>query len=42
VHLSVLRNAGLVSSTKEGRSVTYRAERVAVQRLSTFLSEAAK
>lgn len=42
VHLSVLRNAGLVSSTKEGRSVTYRAERGAVQRLATFLSEAAK
>ena len=42
VHLSVLRNAGLVSSTKEGRSVTYRAERGAVERLATFLSEAAK
>lgn len=42
VHLSVLRNAGLVTSTKEGRSVTYRAERGAVQRLATFLSEAAK
>lgn len=42
VHLSVLRNAGLVSSTKEGRSVTYRAEREAMQRLATFLSEAAR
>lgn len=42
VHLSVLRNAGLVSSTKEGRSVTYRAERGALRNLATFLSEAAK
>ena len=42
VHLSVLRNAGLVSSTKEGRSVTYKAERGAVEKLATFLSDAAK
>ena len=41
VHLSVLRNAGLVSSTKEGRSVTYIAEHDALQALSRFLSEAA-
>ena len=41
VHLSVLRNAGLVSSMKEGRSVTYRAERAALQSLAAFLSEAA-
>ncbi len=42
VHLSVLRNAGLVSSTKEGRSVTYRAERTALRTLSAFLFDAAK
>lgn len=41
VHLAVLRNAGLVSSKKEGRSVTYRAERRALKNLTTFLSEAA-
>ncbi|NCQ64184.1 MAG: winged helix-turn-helix transcriptional regulator [Alphaproteobacteria bacterium] len=41
VHLSVLRNAGLVSSTKEGRSVTYRAERDALRSLAGFLVEAA-
>ena len=41
VHLAVLRNAGLVSSTKEGRSVTYKAEREAVRNLAVFLSEAA-
>lgn len=37
VHLSILRTAGLVSSTKEGRTVTYRAQRDAVRRLSVFL-----
>ncbi len=42
VHLSVLRNAGLVSSTKDGRSVTYMAEREALRGLATFLAEAAK
>jgi len=42
VHLAVLRNAGLVSSTKTGRSVTYRAERAALSALATFLSEAAR
>jgi len=41
VHLSVLRNAGLVSSLKEGRSVTYSAERGALQSLAAFLSDAA-
>lgn len=40
VHLSVLRNAGLVSSTKNGRSVTYRAERGALMKLISFLSDA--
>lgn len=42
VHLAVLRNAGLVSSTKDGRSVTYRAEREALSRLAAFLSKAAR
>jgi DNA-binding transcriptional ArsR family regulator len=41
VHLSVLRNAGLVSSTKNGRSVTYRTERDVLRALSKFLLEAA-
>ena len=41
VHLSVLRNAGLVSSTRRGRTVTYKAEHGALQALSRFLSEAA-
>lgn len=40
VHLSVLRNAGLVNSSKSGRSVTYRAERDAVRSLTDFLREA--
>ena len=42
VHLSVLRNAGLVSSTKDGRSVTYRAEREALRGLATFLAVAVR
>lgn len=42
VHLSVLRNAGLVSSMKEGRSVIYKAEHEALRKLATFLSEAAQ
>lgn len=37
VHLSILRTAGLVSSTKEGRTVTYKAQRDAVLELSKFL-----
>ncbi|WP_420607355.1 ArsR/SmtB family transcription factor [Novosphingopyxis sp.] len=37
VHLSILRNAGLVSSTKEGRTVTYKAERDAVRDLSVYI-----
>lgn len=37
VHLSILRNAGLVSSTKDGRTVTYKAERDAVRDLSAYL-----
>lgn len=41
VHLSVLRNAGLVTSTKAGRTVTYRAEQEALRSLSAFLLEAA-
>lgn len=42
VHLSVLRNAGLVTSTKAGRSVTYKAEHNELRKLSTFLAEAVK
>lgn len=37
VHLSVLRNAGLVTSTKDGRTVTYKAERDIVRSLADFL-----
>ena len=37
VHLSILRTAGLVSSTKEGRTVTYKAERAAVRDLTAYL-----
>ncbi|WP_369815836.1 ArsR/SmtB family transcription factor [Erythrobacter sp. QSSC1-22B] len=40
VHLSILRNAGLVSSTKAGRTVTYRADGDALQTLSRFLIDA--
>ena len=40
VHLSILRNAGLVSSIKEGRSVIYTAERGVLHRLTAFLSQA--
>ena len=39
VHLAVLRNAGLVSSAKEGRTVTYQAERDALHDLLGFLSK---
>ena len=38
VHLSVLRNAGLVTSTKRGRTVTYRADREAISSLTEFLT----
>ena len=37
VHLSVLRNAGLVHSSKSGRNVVYRADHVALRSLSDFL-----
>lgn len=37
VHLSVLRNAGLVSATKVGRSVIYRAEQEKMDELIEFL-----
>lgn len=40
VHLSILRNAGLVSSTKKGRTVTYEAERKALESLVRFLRSA--
>ncbi|QNE05118.1 ArsR/SmtB family transcription factor [Croceicoccus marinus] len=40
VHLSILRNAGLVRSSKSGRSVTYRAELDALRSLSDFLRSA--
>jgi DNA-binding transcriptional ArsR family regulator len=38
VHLSVLRHAGLVTTTKVGRSVIYRANREAIEGLIGFLS----
>lgn len=41
VHLSVLRNAGLVSSTRVGRTITYNAKRDVLRSLSAFLLEAA-
>lgn len=37
VHLSVLKNAGLVSSTRNGRTITYKAEREVLRSLSLFL-----
>jgi ArsR family transcriptional regulator, arsenate/arsenite/antimonite-responsive transcriptional repressor len=42
VHLAVLRNAGLVTSVKEGRTVTYRAIKETVRSLATFLGKAAE
>lgn len=36
VHLSILRNAGLVTATKVGRTVTYRAVGVAMAELISF------
>lgn len=41
VHLSVLRNAGLVTAMKQGRTVTYRADRKALDGIVGFLREAA-
>ena len=41
VHLTVLRNAGLVSSKREGRGITYRVERDALRSLSMFISRLA-
>lgn len=41
VHLSILRNAGLVTATKVGRTVTYRAARDAMGNLVEFLGQAA-
>ncbi len=40
VHLSILRNAGLVTATKVGRTVTYRADTHPMADLIQFLSEA--
>lgn len=42
VHLAVLRNAGLVSSVKRGRTVTYRVKKEAATSLAVFLGEAVK
>ena len=39
VHLSILRNAGLVTATKVGRTVIYRADTGAIDRLTRFLSD---
>lgn len=38
VHLSILRNAGLVTATKVGRTVTYRADTDAMGGLVQFLT----
>lgn len=40
VHLSVLRNAGLVTATKVGRTVVYNAETEAIAALIEFLASA--
>lgn len=37
VHLTILSRAGLISSTKAGRNITYRAEPDAVRDLALFL-----
>lgn len=42
VHLAVLRNAGLVSSVKKGRIVTYRAVKDVLRSLAAFLGKAAE
>lgn len=39
VHLSILRNAGLVTATKVGRTVTYRAVTEAMTGLTQFFLE---
>lgn len=39
VHLSVLKNAGLVTATKEGRSVIYRAVPEAISGVIGFLGD---
>lgn len=39
-HLAILQRAGLVSSEKTGRTVTYRAETKPVEELSDFLARA--
>lgn len=41
VHLTVLRNAGLVTSNRDGRAITYTAERDVLRSLGAFLSDAA-
>lgn len=42
VHLSVLKNAGLVTTKKVGRSVIYRADHDAIDGLITLLTNALK
>jgi len=42
VHLSVLRNAGLVTATKVGRTVTYTAVLPAMDELVEFLADTSK
>ena len=41
VHLAVLRNAGLMTSHRQGRSITYEADHDALRSLTGFLAEAA-
>ncbi len=40
VHLAILRNAGLVVSRKEGRTVIYTADRTAAENLASFIADA--
>lgn len=42
VHLAVLRNAGLVSSVKKGRTVTYHAMKDVLRSVAAFLGKAAE
>ena len=39
-HLNILRHAGLVTATRSGREIRYRAERDLVDGMATFLRDA--
>ncbi|MDF1824015.1 MAG: metalloregulator ArsR/SmtB family transcription factor [Verrucomicrobiales bacterium] len=38
-HLKELMNAGMISSERKGRSITYRVRKEGIQQLMTFLTE---